>query len=95
VPAETLTAFKDLFAGSQLVTSLEEGMPTATTSLFAEKQGAFEGKLDVLRHADTVVCIGANVSRSHMVAGFLFKRNLTRGTRLINPKRLPSTNWRI
>jgi NADH dehydrogenase/NADH:ubiquinone oxidoreductase subunit G len=27
LPAETLTAFKDLFAGNQLVTSLEEGMP--------------------------------------------------------------------
>jgi predicted molibdopterin-dependent oxidoreductase YjgC len=75
---------KDLFAGSQLVTSLEEGMPTAAVSEFAEKQGAFEGKLDVLRTADTVLCIGANLSRSHMVAGFLFKRNLPKGTRLIN-----------
>src|SRR5512140_1902408 len=42
--AETLTAFKDLFAGSQLVTSLEEGIPTAVTSQFAQKKGAFEGK---------------------------------------------------
>jgi len=82
--AETLTAFKDLFAGSQLVTSVEEGMPTAAVLAFAEEQGAFEGKLDVLRNADTVLCIGANLSRSHMVAGFLFKRNLPRGTRLIN-----------
>ena len=84
LPAETLTAFRDLFAGSQLVTSVEEGMPTAAVSAFAEKQGAFEGKLDVLRNADTVLCIGANLSRSHMVAGFLFKRNLPKGTRLIN-----------
>jgi formate dehydrogenase major subunit len=84
LPAETLTAFKDLFAGSQLVTSVEEGMPTAAVSAFAEKQGAFEGKLDVLRNADTVLCIGANVSRTHMVSGFLFKRNLPKGTRLIN-----------
>ncbi|HJS17614.1 MAG TPA: molybdopterin-dependent oxidoreductase [Anaerolineales bacterium] len=82
--AEALTAFKDLFAGSQLVTSLEEGMPTAVTSQFAQKQGAFEGKLDALRTADTVLCFGANVGRTHKVAGFLFKRNLPKGTRLIN-----------
>jgi len=82
--AETLTAFKDLFAGNHLVTSMEEGMPTASATEFAGKQGAFEGTLNVLRNADTVLCIGANVGRSHMVAGFMFKRNMPKGTRLIN-----------
>ena len=82
--AETLTAFKDLFAGNQLVTSLEEGMPSASVIKFAEKQGAFEGKLEVLRNADTVMCIGANVGNTHMVAGFMFKRNMPKGTRVIN-----------
>ena len=82
--AETLTAFKDLFAKNQLVTSLEEGMPSASVLKFAEKQGAFEGKLDVLRSADTVMSIGANVGNSHMVAGFMFKRNMPKGTRVIN-----------
>jgi formate dehydrogenase major subunit len=84
LPAETLTAFKDLFAGNELVTSLEEGMPTASTTQFAQKQGAFEGKLDMLKTADTVLCIGTDIGRTHMVAGFLFKRNLPKGTRLIN-----------
>jgi formate dehydrogenase major subunit len=84
LPAETLTAFKDLFAGNQLVTSIEEGVPTASTSQFAQKQGAFEGKLNVLRTADTVLCIGTDVGNAHMVAGFMFKRNLPKGTRLIN-----------
>lgn len=85
--AETLAAFKHLFANklrSELVTSTEEGMPTSPTLQFAEKKGVFEGKLSVLRTADTVLCIGANVSRTHMVAGFMFKRNLPKGTRLIN-----------
>ena len=82
--AETLTAFKDLFAGNELVTSIEEGMPTDSTSRFAQRQGAFEGKLDMLKIADTVLCIGADIGRTHMVAGFLFKRNLPKGTRLIN-----------
>ena len=84
--AETLTAFKELFAEklqNKLVTSIEEGVPTAAVTQFAETHEAFEGKLDVLRNADTVMCIGANIHRSHMVAGFMFKRNLSKGTRLI------------
>jgi formate dehydrogenase major subunit len=84
LPAETLTAFKDLFASNDLVTSIEEGVPTSSTLQFAQKQGAFEGKLDVLKTADTVLCIGTDIGRTHMVAGFLFKRNLPKGTRLIN-----------
>ncbi len=87
LPVETLAVFKELFAGNfkgALVTSTEEGMPTAVVTDFAEKNEAFEGKLDVLRNADTVLCIGANIQKSHMVAGFMFKRNLSKGTRLIN-----------
>ncbi len=86
--AETLTMFKELFANkfkSSMVTSTEEGVPTEAVARFAEKNGgAFEGKLDVLRNADTVLCIGANIHRSHMVAGFLFKRNLPKGAHFIN-----------
>ncbi len=84
LPAETLTAFKELFAGNEVVTSIEEGVSTASVMQFAQKQGAFEGKLDVLKTADTVLCIGTDIGRTHMVAGFLFKRNLPKGTRLIN-----------
>jgi formate dehydrogenase major subunit len=84
LPAETLTAFRDLFAGNQLITSIEEGIPTASVSQFAQNQGAFEGKLDMLRTADTVLCIGTDVGKTHMVTGFFFKRNLPKGTRLIN-----------
>ncbi len=87
LPVEALAMFKELFADKfqgALVTSTEEGIPTAATSSFAEKNGAFEGKLEVLRSADTVLCIGANVNRSHMVVGSMFKRNLPKGTRLIN-----------
>ena len=85
--AETLAAFKDLFESklhSKLVTSIEEGVPTAAVAKFAETHEGFEGKLDALKTADTVLCVGANVNRSHMVAGFLFKRNLNAGVNLIN-----------
>jgi formate dehydrogenase major subunit len=81
--AESLTTFKDLFTG-QFMTSTEEGVPSASVLKFAEKQGVFEGKLDLLRTADTVMCIGADVGNTHMVAGFMFKRNMPKGTRVIN-----------
>jgi formate dehydrogenase major subunit len=87
LPAETLAMFRELFAGSlksSMVTSTEEGMTTATVAALAQKNGPFEGKLDVLRNADTVLCIGANIARSHMVAGFLIKRALPKGMKLIN-----------
>ena len=85
--AEALTMFRELFVNkfkSKMVTSTEEGVPTAAVTSFAQKNGAFEGKLEVLRNADTVLCIGANIHKSHMVAGFLFKRNLPKGAHLIN-----------
>jgi predicted molibdopterin-dependent oxidoreductase YjgC len=38
----------------------------------------------MLKTADTVLCIGTDIGRTHMVAGFMFKRNLPKGTHLIN-----------
>jgi len=87
LPVEALAMFKELFADgfkSGMVTSSEEGMTSAAVSSLAQENGAFEGKLDVLRNADLVVCIGANVARNHMVAGFMLKRALPKGMRLVN-----------
>jgi formate dehydrogenase major subunit len=87
LPAEILAMFHELFAGSfkaEMVTSAEEGMTTAPVSWLAEKIGPFEGRLDVLKTADTVLCIGANIARSHMVAGFFVKRALPKGMKLIS-----------
>ena len=87
LPVEVLAMFTELFAGgfkSKMVTSIEEGMTTAVLNAAAEKHGAFEGRLDVLRNADTVLCIGANIARNHMVAGFLVKRALPKGMHLID-----------
>ncbi len=86
LPIETLSLFKNLFAGafqSQMVTSTEEGMTTAAVADAAEHLGAFEGKLDVLRNADLTLCLGADIASSHMVAGFLVKRALPKGMRLV------------
>lgn len=87
LPAEVLAAFRALFAGTfqaEMVTSTEEGMTTAAVAALADKTGAFEGRLDVLKTADTVLCIGANLAKSHMVAGFFIKRALPKGMKLIN-----------
>ncbi|MCX6081818.1 MAG: molybdopterin-dependent oxidoreductase [Chloroflexi bacterium] len=87
LPVEALAMFKEIFADgfkSDMVTSTEEGMTTAAVSAVAQKNGAFEGKLDVLRNADMVLTIGANVAKSHMVAGFMVKRALPKGMRLVN-----------
>jgi formate dehydrogenase major subunit len=94
LPVETLAMFKELFGDgfkSGMVTSTEEGWPTAVLNKVAEKTGAFEGKLDVLRNADTVLCMGANIAKTHMVAGFLVKRALPKGMHLIqvSPKAGP------
>jgi formate dehydrogenase major subunit len=86
LPAEVLSMVKELFVDgfkSSMVTSIEEGMPTAVLNTVAAKTGSFEGKLDVLRNADTVLCIGANIAKTHMVAGFLVKRALPKGMHLI------------
>ncbi len=85
--AETLTTFRELFVGgfkAEMVTSVEEGATTGPVSSLADKIGTFEGRLDMLKTADTVLCIGANIARSHMVAGFFIKRALPKGMKLIS-----------
>jgi len=86
LPVEALTAFKQLFADgvkSDLVTAVEEGLPTARAAEYAEQVGSFEGKLDALKTADCVIAVGVNLIRGHQVAGFFVKRNHPKGTQLI------------
>jgi formate dehydrogenase major subunit len=87
LPVEALSFFKQIFAdgmGSEMVTSIEEGQPTAVVSSLAEELGKpFEANLEALKAADTVLAIGVDLAESHMVAGFLVKRNLPKGTRLV------------
>jgi len=67
LPAEVLAQLRALFAGAlkaEMVTSTEEGMTTAAVAALAEKTNTFEGRLDVLKTADTVLCIGANVAET-------------------------------
>lgn len=87
LPAESLAAFKKLFAdkiGARTVTSIEEGRTTAVPAALADELGkSFEGKLADLKSSDCVVLIGANLVDNHQVAGFMVKRVLPYGTKLI------------
>lgn len=84
---EALYLFKQLFAdqiGSSMVTSIEEGMPTAVAGQIAEDLGhPFEGKLETLKTADCVVAVGVDLVDNHEVAGFFVKRMLPQGTKLV------------
>jgi formate dehydrogenase major subunit len=84
---EALSVFKQVFAdrfGSDMVTSIEEGVPTSVVSAMAAELGRpFETNLEAVKTSDCVMLVGANLAESHMVAGFLFKRTLPEGTRLI------------
>lgn len=87
LPVEALSLFNGVFAkgiGSNMVTTLEESATTALAATLAEELGQpFEAGLDVLKTADCVIAIGADLVESHMVAGFLIKRSLPDGTKLI------------
>ena len=86
LPAEALSIFKQLFAdgfGSTVVTSVEEGRPTARSSELAQTVGSFESKLEALKTADAVITVGVDLSRNHQVAGFFAKRIHPNGVPLI------------
>lgn len=86
LPVESLALFQQLFGekmGSTMVTSLEEGIPSALAASLADELGKpFEANLEALSSADCVLAIGVNLIESHEVAGFMLKRNLPKGVRL-------------
>jgi len=87
LPIEALSTFKQLFRDqlkSNLVTSLDEGEYTRASSKVAEElKKPFEGKLKDLETADCVVSFGVDLVKEHEVAGFMIKRNIPLGTKLI------------
>jgi formate dehydrogenase major subunit len=87
LPVEALSLFKQVFSdglGSAMVTSTEEGQPTAMAATLAEELGKpFEASLEAIKEADCVLAVGVDLAENHMVAGFLVKRNLPNGTRLV------------
>lgn len=85
--AEALYLFNQLFAGklgSEMVTSIEEGVTTAHPGAVAREIGhPFEGTLDDLKEADCVVAVGVDLVENHQVAGFFVKRAQPNGLKLI------------
>jgi predicted molibdopterin-dependent oxidoreductase YjgC len=87
LPVEALHRFDQLFAknlGSDMATSIEEGVTTAIPGLVAQQGGkSFEGTLETLKESDCVVAIGVDLVKNHQVAGFFVKRALPHGTKLV------------
>jgi formate dehydrogenase major subunit len=87
LPAETLYAFKQLFAdgfGSQMVTAAEEGVTTSWIANLAEETGKpVEGHLGAVQSADAILNIGVNLYDNHQVVGFFVKRILPAGVKLV------------
>jgi formate dehydrogenase major subunit len=78
LPVEALSAFKHLFAealGGDMVTSLDENNTNTSTNE--------TGPLIALQEADCILMLGANLARSHQVAGFFIKRRVRAGANLI------------
>ena len=87
LPVEALHRFDQLFAkslGSDMVTSIEEGVTTAIPGVVAQQDGKpFEGTLEALKESDCVVAIGVDLVKNHQVAGFFVKRALPHGCKLV------------
>jgi formate dehydrogenase major subunit len=87
LPVEDLALFKSLFADgleAELVTSLEEGHPTASLAELADATSApFEDSLDALKDTDVVLSLELDLVEDYQVAGFFIKRQLQDGTKLI------------
>ncbi|HVP20678.1 MAG TPA: molybdopterin-dependent oxidoreductase [Anaerolineaceae bacterium] len=87
LPAEALYAFKELFGRefhSHMVTSTEEGVTTGLAAALADELGkSFEGHLGAVQSADCILNIGVNLADNHEVVGFLVKRILPQGIKLI------------
>ncbi len=84
---ESLSLFKQVFADgmkSGMVTTFEEGWPTSASATLADElKNEFEGKVDALDMADCVVVVNADLANNHQVLGFMVKRILPSGTRMI------------
>ena len=87
LPAEALSLFQQVFGaglGSEMVTSIEEGQPTAAASTLAsELAQPFEGNLSAINDADVIFAIGVNLVDNHQVAGFFVKRAIPNGAKLV------------
>jgi formate dehydrogenase major subunit len=87
LPTESLYLFKQLFSdgfGSRMITSIEEGQPTAVPAGLADEIGKpFEGKLEALQDADCFIAVGVNLVDNHSVAGFFVKRARSMNARLV------------
>lgn len=87
LPVEEISLFNSIFSDqleAGLVTTLEEGKPTASLAAMADELGQpFESTLEFLKDCDAVLSLELDLVDEHQVAGFFIKRQLQFGTKLI------------
>jgi len=87
LPAEDLYAFKQLFGtalNGKTISSIEENMTSVSKSDDERLQaGGLYGNLENIKESDCVLVIGADLVKSHQVAGFFIKRNRPNGVTII------------
>jgi formate dehydrogenase major subunit len=86
MPAEALSTFNQLFLGQKNVRfgTLDGSEYSNATSLFSTAtKNEKEAQLSSIDEADCILVIGADLVKDHQVAGFLVKRSLPTGTKLI------------
>jgi len=84
---ESLSLFKQIFSDglkSSMVTTIEEGAMTSASASFTDSlKKSFESKIDSMNSADCVVVVNTDLYKEHQVLGFMVKRILPSGTKLI------------
>lgn len=81
LPAEQLYAFRQLFENSfsnAFVAGLEGNFTTADLA-----DDSLYGNLEDVKQSDCILLVGADIVKSHQVAGFFVKRNRPAGVRII------------
>lgn len=87
LPIETLALFKKVFSEgteTSVLSTVESNKAALVSKRIAEKLGKpFESKLDVLKHTDVALVIGADLVADHQVAGFFLKRQMLNEIKII------------
>jgi formate dehydrogenase major subunit len=88
LPAEALYSFKKVFADgikdSQVMTLDESAYTQHLGDFLSASKKPYEGLLSDLNGADCVVAVRADLSNTHQVAGFMVKRALPLGMKLVS-----------
>jgi len=86
LPVEALYTFKQIFnegLGNGLATSLDGAVVRPLQKAIEEIGAPFEGKIDDLNQATSILLFQVDLSQDHEVMGFFVRRSLNRNARIV------------